>query len=409
METTRPLPPLWVMGLGFLPLGVFGSVMLITVPELLAADHVPEPQIAMATAIGLTPGFLSIAVAPLLDWRFSRRVYAIGLALAGAILNFLSLMAIRNVELLTLFLFLGNMAISLCVSAVGGWFGNLVPTEDKGRLGAWFTVANIGGGGAVAAAAIFLLRALPYEIGAIIISVLVIAVLPLFFLTPCPPADGRLASESFRDFVRDVLALLRMPIVLWTLLLFLMPSASFALTNTLGGFGRDFHTSEQLVGLLGGVGSTVAGVVGSLLMPPLANRVEPRGLYLMVGTVGAAFTLALTLIPHTPASFGLAMLGENVFQAAAFATAYAIILRTIGHENPLASTQFGLLLGASVVPLSYMQVIDGHAYGFGGVNGSYLADALISGGVCLALAALFWALRRSIPSVDAYRASPPLL
>jgi PAT family beta-lactamase induction signal transducer AmpG len=379
MASTRPLPPIWLMGLGFLPLGAFGSIMLITVPQLLAAKHVAEPQIASITAIGLSPGFCSFLFAPLLDWRFSRRAYAVGFSVVGALCAAAALLVTRDLRLLTGLLFFGDMAICLNVAAVGGWFGNLVRTEDKGALGAWFTVANIGVGGLVASAAIYLLRDLPYVLGAGLL--------------------GRLASESFKEFARDVLVLLRRPTVLWTLPLFLAPSASFALTNILGGLGRDFDTPEAMVGLIGGAGVSIAGVLGSLVIPGLSKRIEPRPLYLLVGGVGAAFTLACILLPRSPATFGLAFLGENAFQASAFSVANLITLRTIGHENPLAATQFGLLTAAYALPLIYMQVIDGHAYGVAGVAGSYLADAFLSGGACAVLALVLWLFRRKTPAL----------
>jgi hypothetical protein len=44
-------------------------------------------------------------------------------------------------------------------------------------------------------------------------------------------------------------------------------------------------------------------------------------------------------------------------------------------------------------------MIDGQAYGASGVNGSYFADAAVSGGACLLLGLLLWALRRKIPAV----------
>ena len=399
MATHRPLPPTWVMGLGFLPLGASGSLTLITVPQLMAADHVPEQRIAGITAIVLTPLFLSFILTPLLDWRLDRRTYAIIFSLLGALSQFLALLFIHDLTLVTVMLLISGFSIALVVSAVGGWFGNLTGTEQKSSLGAWFTVANLGAGGLVATIAIYVLRGMPYALGAGLLSLTIILALPLYLYVECPPADRRLASESFRAFVRDVLALLRKPSVLWTLLLFLMPCASFALTNLLGGLGRDFHTSEQLVGLIGGVGVTVAGVIGSLLVPPMAKRVEPRALYLLVGIVGAAFTTLLVVLARTPVTYGLSSLGENVFQAAAFSVSNVIILRTIGHDNPLAATQFGLLNAAAGLPLAYMQAIDGHFYGFGGVSGSYLADAVVSGGACLAIGALFWALRRTIPKI----------
>jgi PAT family beta-lactamase induction signal transducer AmpG len=186
---------------------------------------------------------------------------------------------------------------------------------------------------------------------------------------------------------------------MWTFALFIMPSASFALTNALGGFGADFHTSEQIVSLLGGAGVLVAGVFGSLMVPVLAKAIPPRPIYLLVGGVGAVFTLILAASPHIPATFGLAMLGENIFQSAAFAVEAMIILRTIGADNPLAATQYGLLNAAASVPLTYMQYLDGQGYARMGVNGSFLTDGLLSGAGVLLLAGVLWLWRRSVPPV----------
>jgi len=400
MQTHRPLPPTWMMGLGFFPLGASGSVTLITVPQLMAANHVPEQQIAGVTAIILIPGFVSFLISPLLDWRFSRRAYAIVFAVLGAIGQFVALAFIKDVTVVTAMLFVSMFAISMNVAAVGGWFGNLMPTDRKDALGAWFTVANLGAGGVVATIAIYLLRGLPYLLGDLLLALTILAAIPLYLWVECPPADGRLASESFKAFVRDVAALLKRPSVLWTLLLFVAPCASFALTNLIGGLGRDFHTPETMVGFIGGVGVSVAGIIGSLAVPPLARKIEPRALYLTIGMVGAAFTLVLIGLGRTPATYAAASLGENIFQAASFSVSYAITLRTIGHENPLAATQFGLLTAAGSLPLSYMQAIDGHFYGFlGGVNGSFLADAAVSAAGCVVLGLLFWTLRRTIPKI----------
>jgi len=392
------LPPVWLLGAGFLPLGAFGAIMLITVPQLLAAARVPESEIASITAIGISPLFLSFAFAPLLDWRLRRRTYAIGLAVVGAACAFGALLSIDHLGALASFLFAGNMAVALCTASIGGWFGNLAPAGKKGALSAWFNVYNIGGNGVTAALAILLLRRLPSPFGAALTALTVLAVLPVLFMTPCPPADRRLARESFEDFARDVLALIRRPTILWILAVFLAPSSSFALTNTLGGFGADFHISDEMIGLLGGAGVAVAGVAGSFLAPPLTRFAPLVPLYLLVGAVGAIFTLNLTLVPHGPAAFGIAMLGENVFQSAAFVVSNNIILRTIGRDNPLAATQFGLLNGAQMIPLTYMQVIDGRAYGLGGPNASFIADALVSGAACIVLGVLLWGFRRRAPA-----------
>ncbi len=401
MAASRPLPPPYIMGLGFLPLGIFGAVLLITAPQLLAANHVPEKEIASITAIGMSPTFLGFLFSPLLDWRYSRRTYALALTLIATVASFAALLNVQNLTLLTTFLFIGELAIALQVAAVGGWFGNLVDADKKGALGAFFNVANATGFGVTAAIAIPLLRGLPYVLGAGILSALVLIVLPVYWLMPCPPADGRLATESVRDFARDVGALLKKSSVLWTLFIFLLPVASFALTNTLGGLGRDFHASEALVALLGGAGTTIAGAVGSLLVPRLGRILPPRPLYLLVGIVGGLFTLVLATQAHNPWTMGIALLGENLFQGAAFAVQFTIILRAVGHNNPLAATQFGLLNASAALPLVYMQIVDGNAYDlFGGVNGSYLADAGVSVLFCCLVGLVLWLFRTRVSRAD---------
>ncbi|MGA9796280.1 MAG: MFS transporter [Rhizomicrobium sp.] len=390
MVKSDRLAPTWLLGFGYLPLAINFTVATIGVPDLLAAAHVPEAQIAIATSLALATGFTSIPLAPLLDWRFPRRNYAIMFAVLSTACNFGALMSIGNIVLLSAFLFLSGTSAVLGVTAVGGWFGDMLPGEKKVSLGAWFNVTNFGAAGVTAPLVVYAMRHLPSPFGAAVISALILLVVPLFILTPCPPADRKLASESFHNFLRNVAALFRRKDVRWVLVIFLAPSASFALTNTLAGLGYDFHTSDEMVGLIGGAGVAVAGIFGSLIVPQIAKRLSPVVIYLLVGLVGAAFTLTLIPAPRDWVVFGIAMLGQNAFQAAAFTAANAITLRAIGHNNPLAATQFGVLIGVTQIPLTYMQMIDGHAYGLGGLDVTFVADAVISGVACVVLGLLYW-------------------
>ena len=87
-QPARKLPPVWLMGLANLPWGIHGAVALITVPQLLASRHVPEPQIASVTAFAMIPTFCGFLLSPILDVRFSRRFYAFAFALTTALLDF---------------------------------------------------------------------------------------------------------------------------------------------------------------------------------------------------------------------------------------------------------------------------------------------------------------------------------
>jgi PAT family beta-lactamase induction signal transducer AmpG len=65
----------------------------------------------------------------------------------------------------------------------------------------------------------------------------------------------------------------------------------------------------------------------------------------------------------------------------------AIVFRSIRQGSPLASSQFGLLSTAFVVPYAYMQMLDGYGYKLaGGVAGSFMMDAGLSLVACMLLA-----------------------
>ncbi|HEX3700465.1 MAG TPA: MFS transporter [Phenylobacterium sp.] len=386
MAAAKHLPPIWLTAFTNAPLGVSGAVGLLVVPQLLAARHVPEPQIAQITGLALVPGFCAFLVAPILDVRLSRRTYTVLFAALCGIFTFLALLSVGELAIVGWLLFAAFAAAQLSVSAAGGWLTSLVPKDDESKLGAWFVVGNIAGFGITSIVGIILLRDLPYVLGAAILGALVLLPVVIVPLFPAPGPDRRLARESFGQFSADLLRLARQPSVLLSLLLFAVPAASFALTNTLGGLGRDYGASEQFVALIGGAGVTVAGVFGSLIVPALARRAPPRPLYLGIGAVGALFTLSLIVIPKTPAAYTLAMVGQNVFQSAAFATANFVMFRAIGKDNPFAATQYALMLAAGGLPLAYMQVIDGHAYGAGRLTGTYLADGGLGLAACAALA-----------------------
>jgi len=369
-------------------------------PQLLSAQHTPESRIAGITAMALAPGFVSFLMAPLLDWRFSRRTWAILFTLITGFGSVLAFLLVKQLDVLPVIFFLSNLSAYLVAAACGGWFGAIVPRERQGVLGSWLAVVNVASGGLAVALAIPVFRGLPQPWGALALGGLNLLVLPLLVTTPCPPADARLAREGVIAFAKDVSRVVRRPIVLWTLLLFVSPATAFALTNSLSGFAGQFHTPEALAGLIGGAGVCIASVVGSLLAPRLGAGLKPRALYILLGLLGAAFSLLLIWLPRTPTGFGVALLGENIFQAAAFAVSNVISLNSLGEDNPLAATQFGLLFASSAVPLTYMQIIDGAAFTAHGLNGGLFVDAAVTAGACIVLALILRAFRPAVSRAE---------
>ena len=396
MTERRTLPPIWLMGLTNATFGLMGGFAVVTLPGMLAAQGISGGRIAAITAVVISPGFWVFAVSPMLDVRFSRRSYAVFFAMLTAWAVGFTVTHQHQPVQIEAVMMAGYTAASLYQGAVGGWMGSLITKEQDGQLGAWFAVANTGAGGLMMLLAGELLHSLQPNVAAFVLGLLLLSPTLIFLTLPAPGPDRRLARESFGQFWGDVFALLKRREVLIALVLFVLPSASFALTNVLGGVGKDFSASERMVSLCAGIGSAIAGVFGSLLLPPLAKKAALRPLYLGIGIVGGLFTLGLLLLPHRPWSFALAITGENVLQAMAFSAANAIVFETIGPANPLAATTFTVLLAATNLSIVYMGFVDSWGYNWRGINGSFITDAGLSIVICLLLA---WGLRR-LPSAS---------
>jgi PAT family beta-lactamase induction signal transducer AmpG len=328
----------------------------------------------------------AFAVAPVLDTLVSRRTWAISLAIAVSGLTFLLLVLPPSSTLLAPVLATDALVTSLFNAAIGGWLAAALPKGSDETIGTWFTIGNSFGFGLGAISQFWLISHLPEPLGAAAIAAATLLPLLIVPVVPRPADDRRGVHESFGSLAADLAQLVRQPVVLRLLLLFVMPCAAFTLTNAFGGIGRDFNASEVLVDVANGIGATVIGFLASLAARLLLRWFPAPFMYLGIGIVGAAFTLSLLALPQTPIVYLMAILGENAAQSIAQVSQNAIVFRSIREGSPLASSQFALLNTAAVVPYAYMQMLDGYGYKLaGGVAGSFMMDAFVSLAACLLL------------------------
>ncbi len=240
-----------------------------------------------------------------------------------------------------------------------------------------------------------LMQVLPPATAAVLLGAIVMAPISVFPWIRAPNPNRRLMGESFSEFFRDVMRLLKNRDVLIAIVLFIAPAATFSLTNFLTGLGDEFHAPAPFVGLVGGAGVLLGGICGCQGFRLIDRLLPLRFLYLAVGVAGSLFTLALIVLPHTPAAFAVALIGENVFQALAITVSTAIAFETIGQSNPLAATSYCLMNSAFNVPVSYMLLVDSADYAWHGIAGGYAADAGVSliASLCLAMLPI-WVVRR---------------
>ena len=386
--------PIWLMGMCNLSYGFYNGIISFALPQMLAARHVPLQQIAMVSA-ATGGGMISLFVlGPILDVWFSRRSYATVLVALSALCLTTSVIFQRRVVVLETIMILGFACSTLSQNALGGWLASIVPKKDESNLSAWAQAATVGAGGISTIVAGEMLRGFPIWIGALSLGILIQLPTLIFLWMPSPKVNRRLARESFGQFFKEIFAVLRRREVLIALALFLTPTSSFAITNLLPAMGDDFHAAPRLVSLFGGAALSLAGVAGSLLFVPFGRRFPLRPVYLGIGIAGAVFTTSLLLLPRTALAFCIATVGENIFQALSLTGSLAITYETIGKDNPFAATQYSLLYCVVEIPIMYMTLADGRAYGWHRVSGAFGADAFISIVACIVMGFLLFLLRK---------------
>ena len=265
---------------------------------------------------------------------------------------------------------------------MGGWLGAVLPKSADETIGTWFMLGNAIGFGLGAQVQFWLLTHLPAPLGAAIVAGIVLIPLGTLMVMPSPDAERTAVRESFDRLANDMSQLVRHGPVLRILALFLLPCGAFTLTNAFGGIGGGFHASPELVDSSTGFVSVIVAMIAALLFKTLLTRVRAPLAYLAVGSIGAAFTLALLPLPLAPWVFVLAVVGENIAQTCAQVAQNTIIFRSIPLGSPLASSQFGLLQTAAYVPYVYMQALDGQGFALHGISGMFLMDAGVSLAAC---------------------------
>lgn len=404
----RSIAPIWLMGLTNSIFGMYGGIIVISLPELLSSRHVPETTIAAMCAVVLSPGFWGFLVSPVLDVRFSRRWYSMASAVIAAALLVAALLNLDHLGLVVGLLGTGFLFSCLNNAALGGWLSSITSTDDQGKLSSWLTIGNLAGGGAMAVAAGELVRNAPPGIAAGVLGAAIMLPTTVFPFMAAPGPDRRLAAESFGQFFGDVLNLIKRRDVLIALAIFMAPAATFSLTNFLAGVGDDFHASSHFVSLVGGAGVSLGATFGCLIFRFIDRVLPLRFLYLAIGLVGSLFTLVLLLLPRSPAVFAIAFIGENVFQGLAITTSVAISFEVIGHHNPLAATTYSILGAAFNIPITYMLYVDGWGYAKHGIVGSFVADASLGAMASILLGILLiWVTRRWRSTRTVVTGTPP--
>lgn len=402
------------MGLMYAASGMMNGFVAVSLAQLLTADGVSLVRVSEIASFILIPSYISFLLTPLVDGGLPRRVWALLLALIAALCLGISIPLLhaatasgghtRGTTLLVATLFIGYLASQIYSSALGGMVPNLVAPSRQSEASAWLNVAYLamtGGGGALA---VFEVRNF-HALAAILVPLpIVLCAMPMLFVRE--ERAPRAMRDAMGQLFTDLWATARQPRYLIALLVFVVPSATFALQNLFGGMGADFHASDRLTNLSVGLGFTIACSIGAALGGPLSNRFDRRLLFIAPAMLAALGSLAMVYGPHTPWVFAGGMFFYNLMAGINYTATSALVFQIVGRNNPLSATQYSVCIAACNLAITGALLTDGRGAQHSGAFGALTVDALLSLVLGALVLALVWRYGGGFPKPPIAEESP---
>ncbi len=384
----RHTPP-WVFGI--LYGGTFNGFVAVGLSQLLPERGVSLERVSEIAALILTASYVSFLLTPLVDCGLPRRVWAMILACLATVSLGVSLPMLRSATAhgghgagtvaLMLLLFFGYLCNQIYTSSIGGMVPNLVAPAKHGAVSAWMNIAYLAWTGVGGQLDVWEIRHLPLATASLLVPLpILLGALPLLFLRE--DRELRPFVQAMRQLFADLVTTMRQRSYLFALLVFVLPSGTFAMQNLFGGLIGDFH-SDALPGYLSvGVVFTVACALGAALGGPLSSRYDRRLLFVAPAMIAAVGSLAMAFGPHTPWVFVAGMFFYNLMAGINYTATSALVFQIVGRNNPLSATQYSVCIASCNLAIAGAVYLDGlgaglHA-GLGGARGSLTVDALLS-------------------------------
>ncbi len=407
--------PVWLVGILYSPSGVMNGFVGVALALLLTNRGVSNAREAEITALVLTASYISFLFTPLVDCGLPRRIWAMLLALFGAACLAASVLLVpaastnggygSGANSLIATLLLGYLATQMYSSTIGGMVPNLVAPAHQSAASAWLNIAYLGMTGVGGSLAAWEIRHLSLHVAALLVPLpILVSAVPLLF-TAREHRAPRTVAETMRQLGRDLLSTARQRKYLFALLVFLAPSATFAMQNLFGGIGRDFGASDDLTAAVSGYGLALACIAGAAIGGPLSNRFDRRLLFVAPAMVAALGSLAMVAALHagwrTVGVFIAGVCFYNVLAGINYTATSALVFQIVGGGNPLSATQYSISIAACNVAIAGAVALDGHGYTlhgrWAGASGELLLDALLSLSIGTIVLAAVWRFGGGFP------------
>ncbi len=365
-----------------LPSGISQGFITVSLPFILVKHGFPVSVAASLTALGISSNIWRFVLAPMTDISFSlHKWYVAGNILCALTLGSLGFITLHpgSMGMLTLFVFISQIAANLIVAPVGGLMAKTVAAEKKGRAGGWYQAGNVGGEGLGGGAGIWLFTHYSFQTAVIALSIVILASnLALRYIPQVYAEKGIAVREKFRMMGADLRSLIQSPLTVFIMILIILPIGIGAATNLWSSVAGDWNVNADTVALVTGSLSAVASVAGSVAGGWVADRSGRWTAYFGAGILMAVVTLGMTFFRYRPEPYITGVLLYAVTYGMANAAFSGIVLSAIG--KGMASTKYAILSSLGNIPYPYMTIIDGWLHDSYGVRTMLLGETIL--GMC---------------------------
>lgn len=372
---TRPAYIFFLM----LPSGISNGFVTIVMPFILTKNGFPLAFTAGIVAVGVSANLWRFLWGPVVDISLSlHKWFWIGIITCTASLLSLCFIpfSMKGAFLLSAIVFISQVAATLTLLPVNGIMAKGIVENKKGKASGWYQAGNLAGTGMGGGVGLWL--ATHYDIkiaGLVLVGASILFSLFILLIRDIPHDKEESILREIKDLGKDIFAMLKVPVSLYVMILFLMPIGTGAMANLWSAVAQDWKTDADTVvlvtGLLSGLVSAMGCVVGGII----ADRWGVWVAYMGCGIVSAIVTLIMAALPLRPYMYIWGVLSYGFATGLIYAGFTAVILFAVGKKH--VTTKFSLLASLGNVPVVYMTAFNGWVHDKYGSKTMLLTEAIL--------------------------------
>ena len=361
-----------------LPYGISIGFVTVTMPYVLTNKGFSVAEVAGIVSLGLSANIWRFFWGPLADLSLSlKKWYWIGVTACVSTLLLLCFIPfkIQNITLITGVVFLSQVAATFVVLPVGGIMAKRIEENKKGSAGGWYQAGNLGGMGLGGGAGLWLTTHYNVALAGVVLGLgSLLCALFVIFIKDVYSEKNENIFVSLNVMLKDVVSMLRIPIVIFVMLLFCMPIGTGAASNLWSSIAADWKADADTVALVTGILSGIISAIGCVIGGFIADKFGNWWAYLGAGFLCALITILMALLPYHPMTYVAGVLAYAFVLGLINAAFTSLALYATGKKA--AATKYSLLSSIANIPVVYMTAFDGWAHDLKGSKYMLVTEAL---------------------------------